>query len=147
MMKNVLLFSVLLALLGSCQKEELVEAQTELYPQTWQLVKLRSSWTNTVLTGAALPYQETYVFRADSTFTKTRQLKGQLVEASGTFSVPTAARPYALLTYSAMNDLIGSCATRQLQEALFIKNDTLVNTWEACDGPRLSYKKVATQGK
>ena len=144
-MKNALLFSMLLALLGSCQKEELEEAQTELYPQTWQLVKQRSSWTNTVLTGAALTYQETYVFRADSTFTKTRQKQGQLVEASGTFSVPTTARPYALLTYTAKNNLIGSCSL--LQEALFIKSDTLVNSWDACDGPRLYYKRVVLQGK
>jgi len=146
-MKNTLLFFVFLALLASCQKEELEEAQPELYPQTWQLVKLRSGWTNTVLTGAALTYQETYVFRADSTFTKTRQIKGELIEASGTFSVPTATRPYTLLTYTTKNNLIGSCSSYKLQEGLFTKSDTLINSWEACDGPRLYYKRVASQGK
>lgn len=144
-MKHTLLFPLLLATLGSCQKEEIVEARTTAYPQTWQLVKLTSSWTNTVQTGTALPWQEQYVFQADSTFIKTRQQGGQLLDAHGTFSVRTSASgPYTILTYNAANNLIGSCTTRQLQEHLFFKaNDTLVNTWEACDGPRLEYQQVA----
>ncbi|WP_022823766.1 hypothetical protein [Hymenobacter norwichensis] len=144
-MKNALLLFLSIATLGSCQKDEVVETQTTTYPQTWQLVKSTSGWTNTILTGAALPWQETYVFQADSTFTKTRIQNGQAVDAHGTFSVRTSTSgQYSILTYNATNSLIGTCTPSQLKEYLFVKpNDTLVNSWEACDGPRLEYEKVA----
>ena len=143
-MKTVLL-SLLLAMLGACQKEELIEAEAQAtpYPQTWQLVKF-SGQIPGIKTGADLPYQETYVFQADSTFTKTRQQKGSRVEARGTFSVrPYSGGQYTILTYNGANDLIGSCIARALKEHLVFKaTDTLVNTWPACDGPRLEYKKL-----
>lgn len=119
------------------------------YPQTWQLVKSTSSWTNTVRTGAALLWQETYVFQADSTFIKTRQQEGKRAVAHGTFSVRTSASgPYTILTYNAANDLMGTCTPTELKEYLFFKpNDVLVNSWEACDGPRLEYQQVAQQDR
>ncbi|MCB2377155.1 hypothetical protein LGH70_06150 [Hymenobacter sp. BT635] len=144
-MKYTLLFCLLSATLGSCQKEEMLAAQTSAYPQTWQLVKSTSSWTNTVQTGAALPWQETYVFQADSTFTKTRNQNGESMNARGTFSVRTSASgQYSILTYTAASNLLGTCTPTQFKEYLVVKQaDTLVNTWEACDGPRLEYKRVA----
>ncbi|UOG72884.1 hypothetical protein MTX78_12170 [Hymenobacter tibetensis] len=143
-MKKVLLLSLSLASLVSCQKEDSAEFKVGAYPQTWQLVKSTSSWTNTVVTGANLPYQEKYVFQADSTFTKTRQEGDQTTEASGTFSVRTFSDgQYATLTYPEASNLIGSCTTISLKEHLALKsNDTIRNTWEACDGPRLEYKRV-----
>ena len=143
-MKNLFVPFLFLVTLVSCQKEDSEEFQIGAYPQTWQLVKSTSSWTNTVLTGTELPYQEKYVFQADSTFTKTRQKGNQTTEASGTFSVrPYNGRQFNILTYNAANDLIGSCYSRSLREDLaLIANDTLRNTWEACDGPRLEYKRV-----
>lgn len=145
-MKNFLLLSLLLATLGACQKEEVLEleAPATASSQTWQLVKSWSNWTNTTLTGTALTWQETYVFQADSTFTKTRQQGGQVSEARGTFSVrPRAGRQYAILTYHAATSLINSCVSRELKEHLvFTATDTLLSSSEACDGPRLEYKKL-----
>jgi hypothetical protein len=145
-MKTTFLFTLLLATLGACQKEEIEQVQRTTYPQTWQLVKLTSSWTNTVQTGENLSWQEQYVFQADSTFTKTRRQNGQVVVADGTFSVRTSASgPYTLLTYTTANNLIGSCTPSQLREYLVVgSNMTLVNNnWRACDGPLLEYKQVA----
>lgn len=144
-MKNALLFSLLFATLGSCQKGEMAAAPTAAYPQTWQLVKSTSSWTNTVQTGAALPWQERYVFQADSTFTKTRNQNGEITDAQGTFSMRTSAsEQYAILTYKAASNILSTCTPTQLKEYLVVKpTDTLVNTWEACDGLRLEYQKVA----
>jgi len=143
-MKNVLQLSLLLAALVSCQKDNSVEPNADAYPQTWQLVKLTSDWTNVVKTGADLPWQETYVFQADSTFTKTRQQGDQLLQAKGTFSLRNFSEgQYATLTYAAASSLIGSCTTSTLKETLVLQPDqTLVSTWRACDGPGLEYKKV-----
>ncbi|WP_375436394.1 hypothetical protein [uncultured Hymenobacter sp.] len=143
-MKNARLLFLFLAPLVSCQKEDLVEAPATPYPQAWQLVKLTGQIPNYIKTGADLPWQETYVFQADSTFTKTRQQGQQIAEARGTFSVRNFSDgQYTILTYAAANSLIGSCTTQALQETLvFRANDTLVSTWQACDGPGLEYKKV-----
>jgi hypothetical protein len=141
-MKNILVFFLLLATLVSCQKEEM--AAVEPYPQTWQLVKLTGEMPSYVKTGTDLPWQETYVFRADSTFTKTRRQGDQATEASGTFALQDFSDgQYVVLTYDTMSSIIGSCTTVELKENLALKaDDTLVSTWRACDGPGLEYKKV-----
>jgi hypothetical protein len=143
-MKQVLVLFLALLSLAACQKEDAAEPTVSAYPQTWQLVKSTSSWTKTVRTGSALPWQETYVFRADSTFTKTRQSGDHTTEASGTFSVRTyPAGQYALLTYSQASSLISSCTSRSLKEPLALRaNDTLRGEWEGCDGLRLEYTRV-----
>jgi hypothetical protein len=143
-MKNVLVLFLSLLSLAACQKEDVAEPTVSAYPQTWQLVKSTSSWTRTVLTGSALPWQEKYVFQADSTFTKTRQTGDQTAEARGTFSVRTyPSGQYAILTYSQESNLIGSCTSRSLKESLALRaNDTIRGEWEGCDGPRLEYTRV-----
>lgn len=143
-MKNVLLFSLLLTALGSCKKEEVLEAQTSSYPQTWQLVQLTGQIPPYVRTGATLTWQETYVFQADSTFTKTRQQGGQTSQAQGTFSVRSAAGgPYTILTYNATNNLINSCTPSNLKEHLtFTAQGMLSSSSQACDGPLLEYQKL-----
>jgi len=143
-MRKLLLFSLVLATLGSCKKEDLVEAPAAAYPQTWQLVKLTGQIPGYSQTGAELPWQETYVFQADSTFSKTRQQGNSVVEARGTFSVRDFLNgQYAILTYAAANSIIGSCTANTRKETLSIKaDDTLLSTWMNCDGPGLEYKKV-----
>ncbi|UOQ68339.1 hypothetical protein [Hymenobacter volaticus] len=143
-MKNILVLFLSLASLVSCQEDNSVEPEANAYPQTWQLVKLTGQIPNYIKTGADLPWQETYVFQGDSTFTKTRQQGDQLLQASGTFSLRNFSDgQYATLTYAAANSIIGSCTTSILKETLVIKaNDTLVSTWLACDGPGLEYKRV-----
>jgi len=143
-MKRALFFSIVLATLVSCQKEDLEEVPAAAYPQTWQLVKLTGQIPGYIKTGADLPWQETYVFQADSTFSKTRQQGSNVVVAHGTFSVQNFSDgQYAFLTYAAASSIIGSCTPSTRQETLVIKADeTLVSTWRACDGPGLDYKKV-----
>jgi hypothetical protein len=99
-MKNLLVPVLVLLSLSACQKEDLVEAKGNAYPQTWQLVQMTGNFPAFTKTGADLPWQESYVFRSDSTFTKTRQQGAQHEEASGTFSVRDNAPGTSLvLTY------------------------------------------------
>ena len=143
-MKKALLFSLLLAALGACQKQGPVTVAAAPYPQTWQLVQFTGQTPGYPLTGADLPWQETYVFQADGTFRKTRQQSDQRVEARGTFSVQDLPDGrYAVLAYAAASPIIGSCTASALIETLaFQADETLVSTWQACDGPGLAYKKV-----
>jgi hypothetical protein len=141
-MKTIFAYLLLLTTIFSCQKEEMTEV--EPYPQTWQLVKLTGQIPNFVRTGADLPWQETYVFNADSTFKKTRQQGDQVTEASGTFTLQDFSDgQYVVLTYNTASNIIGTCTPTELKETLVLEtDDTLVSTWQACDGPGLEYKKV-----
>jgi hypothetical protein len=148
-MKRVLVLFLALLSLAACQKEDAAEPTVSAYPQTWQLVKSTSSWTRTVRTGSALHWQETYVFRADSTFTKTRQSGDQTTEASGTFSVRTYPDlpyypdgQYALLTYSQPSSLLGICSANLKQHLTLSAKDTIRGDERACDGPLLEYTRV-----
>jgi hypothetical protein len=139
-MKNLLAPVLVLLSLSACQKEDLVEAEGNAYPQTWQLVQMTGNFP--AFTGADLPWQETYIFRSDSTFTKTRQKGAQLEEASGTFSVRDNAPGTSLvLTYPADTDLLTNCSAVPQEYLQLQGNEVLIGSREACDGPRFEYKK------
>ncbi|MEJ8801592.1 hypothetical protein [Pontibacter sp. H249] len=149
-MKNLLLALALLCVLTSCSKDDTPDAMTTEfaageYPQKWQLVKMTGNIANApALTGAAMPWQEFYVFNSNSSFTKTRERNGVTTAASGTFKIENLTTEKLLtLTYSSTNDIIGSCTSAEATETLgFMSDGTLHNTWNACDGPGLAYKRV-----
>jgi hypothetical protein len=131
-------------MLAACQKEEVGKVETDIttYPQTWQLVEMSGDSPPFTKTGADLPWQETYVFQPDSTFTKTRQQGTQRKEASGTFSVRNTATGLALtLTYPADNELITNCSAIPKEGLLLKETGVLIGSSAACDGPRLEYNR------
>ena len=141
-MKNLLAPVLVLLSLSACQKEDLVEAEGSAFPQTWQLVKMTGNFPDFTKTGADLPWQETYVFRSDSTFTKTRQKGAQLEEARGTFLVRDNAPGTSLvLTYPTDTNFLNNCSAVPQESLLFQGDEVLIGSSEACDGPRSEYKK------
>jgi hypothetical protein len=143
-MKNLLILPISLLLLAACQKEKVEKLETDgtTYPQTWQLVQMSGNFPPVTKTGADLPWQETYVVQADSTFTKTRQQGTQRKEASGTFSIRNGATGLALiLTYPADNDILTNCSAAPKEGLLLQENGILMGSAAACDGPRLEYKR------
>jgi len=141
-MKKLLVSFLFLLSLSACQKEELLEAEGSTSPQTWQLVQMSGNFPVFTKTGADLPWQETYVFRSDSTFTKTRKKGDQLAEASGTFSARNNAEGHGLtLTYPVDSELLNNCSAAPTEYLLLQASDVLIGSSAACDGPRLEYKK------
>jgi hypothetical protein len=149
MMKNLLICICLLGTgLLSCSKNEDDALKTDFdpqqFPQKWQLVKMRGSMVNSETTGAAMGWQESYLFWEDHKFTKSRQRGTMLTEASGTFVVEErAGEKVMILTYDSDSDLIGNC-TSELKEGLVMTSNTqlLNGWWQACDGPYLEYARV-----
>lgn len=143
-MKKLLIILSVLFILSSCDKEESFDTNT--FPQKWELVSLRGSISGaTPLTGNDIPYKETYVLNADSTFVKTRIFNGATKTASGTFTIKKLGNePHYVFKHSTLNDLIGSCISLELKEYLIIQsNSNMYNgEWQACDGPGLGYKRV-----
>ncbi|MCX2741668.1 hypothetical protein [Pontibacter anaerobius] len=147
-MRNLLLASILFCVLTSCSKDTtLDEMQTELaanqYPQKWQLVSMSGNIANVPpQTGDDMAWQEAYMLNSDNTFIKTREQNGTRIEASGTFVIAT--QPDAktiIMTYTSPSGIIGACSGDQ-KEYLGFKDEFLIGSWQACDGPGLKYKRV-----
>ncbi|WP_143960137.1 hypothetical protein [Litoribacter populi] len=67
-MKKLFLLSMATLLLAACSDEG-ITPQTSVVGN-WELVEVRSSWTNEVTPSSALPYSNSYELKADGTFVK-----------------------------------------------------------------------------
>lgn len=95
-----------------------------------------------VMTGDNLEWQESYDFKKDNNFTKTRIREGITTKISRTFSMEKKDVTYFELTYITTSPIIGSCDGEK-KEVLFLTNEGLLkNTWNHCDGPGLIYEKA-----
>ena len=125
----------------SCSKDKSLNSSS--FPQKWQLVKIRSTWTGEEETGDSLEFQEYYLFNPDSTFIKHRDYQEKSYEATGTF-FKTEENGSTLfeLDYDSVSPLVGSCYNDSTEVLALKSNDQMVNTWMACDGPGLEYERV-----
>lgn len=150
-MKNILLLALMACLCFSCSKEADLITEDEKfmldqYPQKWQLVSMSGNIANVKpLTGTNMPWQEHYLLNADGSFKKHREENGTITEASGTFKLERLGaddRTFLVLAYEAPSPIIGTCSP-DLKETLGIRSsEELHNSWSACDGPGLTYKRV-----
>ena len=141
-MKSFAVIIVFISVFSSCtkEKEETTDAD---YHGKWTLVKMSGSMINSETTGAAMSWQEFYIFNNDGTFTKNRTQSEVKAIASGTYAVKNYAEGlYLELTYPKESMIVGSCYGNQKEELYFTANNTLSSSWNACDGPGLVYQKV-----
>jgi len=99
------------------------------------------------LTGDELDWQENYILYENQSFTKSRLQEGILYEVTGTFKyVNSDGDEYLELTYPADSGIISNC-TEEPVEMLLVKSDDYMigNSWLACDGPGLEYKRVVAE--
>lgn len=111
------------------------------FPQEWKLVQMSTMMVNSTTTGDDMPYQETYTFNRDYTFTKSRNENGNTIEADGTFNLITGedGEEYYKLRYNEKNDLIENCSVKD-EEYLILKSEkSLHGTANACDYPSKLY--------
>ncbi len=115
----------------------------------WDLVSAYSVWTGRTYVGDEMNYQQTYQFRSDGTFTKTQILDGNLQEGKGSYSteqpeavaIEAGARLNVILNFTEGEELAGNCFGPNLENLVLNRNQELKNSWSACDGPGLTYKK------
>lgn len=147
-MKNFILHALLLTtfLLSSCKDDEF-QPESAIRGE-WELVKMGSSWTAEVQEGDEMAWTETYVFRSNNTFEKTRNSADGEFQASGTFTWREAemmdssmAKVYLTLTFQTGEEIMGSCTADGNEELIITHQEELRNTWGDCDGPILHYRK------
>ncbi|KPM32298.1 Hypothetical protein I595_1948 [Croceitalea dokdonensis DOKDO 023] len=133
---------LLLFFIVSCSKEDrlVFDASTN---QEWRLVSMSGS-DGSVTQGESMEWQESYLFRTDGTFTKSRTADGGTLNASGSFERKEMnGEKQLLLNYTEANGIVGSCFGTA-NETLILDNDEkrLRSTWLACDGPGLIYERI-----
>lgn len=100
---------------------------------------------NATATGAAMEWQEYYLFSADGTFQKIRTRDSVVTKAAGTFEVAEYENDdtdYLELSYTEGLELIGNCFDNQNEVLMYRSVTEISNTWMACDGPGLDYVLV-----
>ena len=141
-MKNLVILIAFLSVFSSCSKDDAVTMDNTGYYGKWTLVSMSGSIPNSETTGAAMEWQEFYIFNTNGTFTKSRERNSVKTSISGTYTTTTQSdRIYFELTYPNDSELIGNCYGN-LKEVLYLTgNNSLSSTWKSCDGPGLEYKK------
>lgn len=140
-MKNGIILVAFLTVFSSCSKDTVAMDSTDYYGK-WTLVAMSGSIPNSEVTGAAMEWQEFYLFNTNETFTRSRERNGIKTIISGTYTTTTQSDGiYFELIYPNDSELIGSCYGNQKEVLYLTPNNSLSNTWKSCDGPGLEYKK------
>ncbi len=129
-------------MLTSCNKDS-DKSLYEDYQGSWVLVKMSGNTPNSETMDPAMAWQETYLFKSNGTFLKSRKKDGEIIDSKGTFTVLKSEEGTMLeLTHSLESEIIGSCLGN-LKEVLFLESkEVLISTWNQCDGPGLVYEKL-----
>ncbi|MFV8352936.1 hypothetical protein [Flavobacterium sp. XS2P14] len=141
-MKKLIILVAFFSFLSSCSKGDAVKIDSTGYYGKWTLVSMSGSIPNSETTGAAMEWQEFYLFNTNGTFTKSRERNSVKTSVSGTYTTTTQSDGiYFDLAYLKDSEIIGSCYGNR-KEGLFLDaNTSLSSTWSYCDGPVLKYKK------
>lgn len=144
-MRHLTIIVAFLSIFYSCTNDT-AEATTTAsidYHGKWTLVKMSGSMLNSETMGAAMDWQEHYLFNNDGTFTKSRVQNDTETIISGTYTAVNHSDDlYLELTYTTDSEMIGSCYGNLKEELYFTSQNTLSSTWRNCDGPGLEYKKL-----
>ena len=146
-MKKIIPLLALLTIIFSCSAEK--TDPSDNYDGKWKLMRVFSNFSSDK-NGNEPKYEEFYILKIDSSFTKTRILQGETLTESGTYRI--SEKPPAIgggskmvtveLTYDGNSAIIANCTT-SFTEILYLKSNViLMSTWQACDGPTLEYRKV-----
>nr|WP_309756565.1 hypothetical protein [Flavobacterium sp.] len=141
-MKKLIILVAFFSFLSSCSKGDAVKIDSTGYYGKWTLVSMSGSIPNSETTGAAMEWQEFYLFNTNGTFTKSRERNSVKTSISGTYTTTNQSDGISFeLTYPNDSEIIGSCYGNR-KEGLFLDaNNSLSSTWSYCDGPVLKYKK------
>jgi len=142
-MKKKGLLIVFFILLVSCSFNDNEKKPSEDYYGIWILTRMNRNNNPAANSIDVLEWEESYIFKSDKTFSKTRKRDGKITTASGNYSViKMVDQTQFELTYAAQSEIIGSCISN-LKENLYIINNVgnLLSTWNVCSGPMLVYEK------
>ncbi|MCD0469885.1 hypothetical protein [Flavobacterium sp. JAS] len=136
-MKNFTLLFAFIFILVSCSSNDSGDkALTSDYLGKWTNVIAANDRSNPYV------YRETYEFKKNNTFTKTRVDNNVTTTASGIFKTTTSERGISFkLTYSSDSILILNCSNSLTEDLTITKAGYLDNDGRACDAESM-YEKT-----
>ncbi|MDX1603293.1 MAG: hypothetical protein R3209_09485 [Salinimicrobium sediminis] len=142
---HILLFALFLSLY-SCSIETSVPDNYE-HQGTWELVRTRSNMAHAAYEDPQV--RESYTFRNNGTFLKTR-LEGASEEtAEGTYKLVNrpwngAGEPllFLELKFDTGIPMVSNCTVDPVENLIITSEYLLINTWVACDGFLMEYEKT-----
>ena len=136
-MKKQILFLMIIGILFSCNESE------NKITGSWKLIEMTGNNQNSESADNEMEWQETYQVNTDGTFLKSRNTDGVTITATGTYNIlELPDGKYLEFTYNNKSKIIGSCSSNLKEEVFFQSKNIFTNTWIACDGPSLKYKKT-----
>lgn len=142
-MRTFIPIFLLIGLLTSCFSDDSTIEPVDLsvYPQLWELSKTTIGMTNTVFTGEEMPFQEKYILYENGEFLKVREDDSGKYELEGVFYYEAQdGKTFLRLNYYEEDAIIGNCTGNNTETLILMKDtNSLVGTWQYCDGPTLEY--------
>lgn len=149
-MKYVIFLCSLSLSLYSCSVETSVPDNYE-HRGTWELVRTRSNMADADYKEPEV--RESYTFRNNGTFVKSRFGGASKETAEGTYKLVNrpwngAGEPLLFLDliFGAGNPLVANCTVEPVEHLIITSEYLLVNTWIACDGFLMEYEKTEPTG-
>jgi len=146
-MKNLMILTVIFLMSVACQEENLPVSEEVV--GEWKLIQSHHYvGTEVIRNGDNLEWQETYTFRPNGAFQKTRITAAGPTTASGTFVTEDAplylSRPVRLLvklTFNSDAALSGGCSPGTEELDLSSHDGFLRNYAVGCEKPILTYNR------
>lgn len=146
-MKYFLSLFVLCLSLYSCSGESSIPDDYD-HQGTWELVRTRSNMANAEYNEQP-EIRESYIFRNNGTFQKTRGQGASEEIVEGTYKLVKrpwtgAGEPLLFLDLNFNNEspLISNCSMEPVEHLVITSEFLLTNTWIMCDGYTMEYEKV-----
>ncbi len=138
---SLILFLNIFLLVSNCQGDLKTTNSDLEKTEKWELTLMKSG-SRTGNEEQSLPYKESYTFKTDSTFTKSRQDLTEYAEGWGTYKKnKTTEGIYYNLIYNHTANITGGCTGDTSEDLLLREDGKLQNTWMMCDGPFKEYSK------
>ncbi|MFD2033462.1 hypothetical protein ACFSKL_01610 [Belliella marina] len=118
----------------------------------WNISSINTGWTNEVLVGEKIEFQERYIFNDDGTFIKfstrnqsTGERLNEPAQALGVYesvSLKDSDNVFELtLTFETNMGMAANCGGNVETLVLTKENKLINNSWTPCDGPSFVYQK------
>lgn len=146
-MKYFLCFFALCLSFQSCSVDSSVPDDYD-HQGRWDLVRTRSNMVNADYS-EELIFKESYTFRHNGRFIKTRIENESEISAEGTYKIvkrPWQGEGEPLLSlelkFEKDSPLIANCTQEPVEHLVITPKYLLVNTWIMCDGFVMEYEKA-----
>lgn len=127
----------------SCNNDDGSKFDLNTFPQKWTLIAMSVGMSTNLVEGDHMQWQEILVLMENGTFTKTGDIDGDIIVASGTFEVSVnAGDRFLMLEFEEGSTIQEICPGETQETYSFLSSEMLSGGAISCDGSALIYERV-----